>query len=372
MDRRRFIKAALASVGVGGLAYLGYDLVRHSSSVVGSQVMTPQGEYEFIGELLARHVVVYEKSGLYYAVNWRGERLCFNTATACIRDAVCYVANDCLSNSGNCRIGIIIKPGVYEISEPIDFRGCLSPYAPYYNFLNINSEPGSVIQASPSFSASGASAMVVLSPSAGAQIYLSKISLPYINASGAGNVNGLVMAQVNDSVVNLPGVSYAAKAGVVINEGGNPNNYPSIVGLPTAGFFNNIVTIGIITFNNDGLVTLGNGKTPLGVQANTFVIQHIYGNKRGIVLDENGNGSALNSMWNQFAINVVEHNSELGILDNSGGNIFRVNNANTNPHGTDFIESSSVIMGSYVIGYLADGYTLRRGLSRVINLWPTS
>jgi len=177
---------------------------------------------------------------------------------------------------------------------------------------------------------------------------------------------------VNDSVVNLPGVSYAAKAGVVINEGGNPNNYPSIVGLPTAGFFNNIVTIGIITFNNDGLVTLGNGKTPLGVQANTFIIQHIYGNKRGIVLDENGNGSALNSMWNQFVINVVEHNSELGILDNSGGNIFRVNNANTNPHGTDFIESSSVVMGSYVIGYLADGYTLRRGLSRVINLWPTS
>ncbi|MFP3214870.1 MAG: hypothetical protein RXR18_06710, partial [Nitrososphaeria archaeon] len=114
MDRRRFIKAALASVGVGGLAYLGYDLVRHSSSVVGSQVTPPQGEYEFIGELIARHVVVYEKSGLYYAVNWRGERLCFNSATACIQDAVCYVANDCLSNSGNCRIGIIIKPGVYE------------------------------------------------------------------------------------------------------------------------------------------------------------------------------------------------------------------------------------------------------------------
>ena len=112
-----------------------------------------------------------------------------------------------------------------------------------------------------------------------------------------------------------------------------------------------------------GLATIGNNKTLFSVQANTFFIQHIYGNDEGIILDMAGSAPNGGSMWNQFMISVIGHNSKLGILDNSGGNIFRIN-----PPNSDYVELSGVLLGSYVIEYLSDGYTLKRGLSKVINL----
>ena len=89
------------------------------------------------------------------------------------------------------------------------------------------------------------------------------------------------MSQINDSVVKIPGVSYSNNIGILINEGSNPNDYPNVGGLPMAGFFNNLITIELLTFNKVGLATVGNNKTPFGAQANTFFIQHIYGNNEG-------------------------------------------------------------------------------------------
>ena len=367
MDRRRFLKILGAAVGVGGLAYVGsrivVDLMNHTHGERASVS-------EFIEALSEYRIVVYEKNGHYKAIDWHGSRICMDSNTACIQEALNYIGNDCLSRGGYCRVSLLIKPGTYEVSESVDFREAFPSYVSYYNYLNIVSEPGSIIQPSPYFTTKHNSALVILSPSSSSQIYFSRISLPYINASlyTVGSINGLVMSQINDSVIEIPGVSYSNNIGILINEGGNPNDYPNIVGLPTAGFFNNLITIGLLTFNKVGLATIGNNKTPFGVQANTFFIQHIYGNDEGVILDMAGSTPNGGSMWNQFMINVIEHNSRLGILDNSGGNIFRINNANTNPPNSDYVESSGVLLGSYVIGYLSDGYTLKRGLSKVINL----
>jgi len=371
VDRRRFLKILGITAGAGGLAYVGSRVMTNPPNSAREQGASTNEFIEAWGEY---HIVVYEKNGHYQAIDWHGSRICIDSNTACIQEALNYIGSDCLARGGNCKVSLIIKPGTYEVSDSVDFREAFPSYSSYYNYLSIVSEQGSVIQPSAYFSASSNSALVILSPSSGSQIYFSRISLPYINASmyTSSSINGLVISQVNDSVVNIPGVSYSSNVGVLINEGGSPGRYPNISGLPTAGFFNNLVTIGLLTFNKVGLATIGNDKTPLGVQANTFFIQHIYGNEKGIVLDENGAMPNGGSMWNQFLINVIEHNSELGIMDNSGGNIFRVNNANTNPRYSDYIESSDVILGSYVIGYLADGYTLRRGISRVINLWGGS
>ena len=62
----------------------------------------------------------------------------------------------------------------------------------------------------PYFTTKRNSALVILSLSNGSQIYFPRISLPYINASlyTAGNINGSVMPQINDSVIEIPGVSY--------------------------------------------------------------------------------------------------------------------------------------------------------------------
>ncbi|ABW01081.1 hypothetical protein [Caldivirga maquilingensis] len=366
MDRRRFLKILGAAAGAGGLVYAGLRAVNSiNHTQEGASVS------DFIEAWGRYRIIVYEKNGYYYAIDWHGLRICVNSNTACIQEALNYIGNDCLSRGGNCRVSLLIKPGTYEVNESIDFREAFPPYASYYNYLNVVSEPGSIIQPSPYFPTRRNSALVILSPSSGSQIYFSRINLPYINASmyAVNNINGLVMSQVNDSVIDIPGVSYSSNIGVLINEGGNPNEYPNISGLPAAGFFNNLITIGLLTFNKVGLATIGNNETPLGVQANTFFIQHIYGNNVGIILDMTGSMPNGGSMWNQIMINVIEHNSNLGILDNSGGNIFRINNANTNPPNSDYVESSNVILGSYVIGYLSDGYTLRRGLSKVINLW---
>ena len=114
--------------------------------------------------------------------------------TVCIQETLNYIENDCLSRGGYCRVSLFIKPGTYEVNESVDFREAFPSYVPYYNYLNIVSEPDSVIQSSPYFTTKHNSALVILSPSSGSQIYFSRINLPYINVStyATSNINGLV------------------------------------------------------------------------------------------------------------------------------------------------------------------------------------
>lgn len=253
--------------------------------------------------------------------------------------------------------GLYVPPGIYQFNRTADFSKLRVAGSPIGNWQLI-CDPGAIFLAGPGL---GATPMIDMSPPAGVQINNSYIQFGTLGGSaslGGGTAlagqTGLVMKNFSDSWLKIIQV-HSFGIGISINQ--------VAAAFP---FGNNWIDIGLIATNGTGF-TIDSSAGANGFQGNFIKFGDVLFNTgTGVIIDATGVG--LSSTYNRFVIGAIEHNN-IGILDNSGQNIYEIGNSNSNTvTGMQFANSLTAGRIPYVRGYLSDTTPLTMGTGNIVDI----
>lgn len=239
--------------------------------------------------------------------------------------------------------GLYVPPGTYLFNSTADFSKLKLAGSPIANW-QLWCDPGAVFLAGASL---GAKPMIDMTPPTGVQINNSYIQFGTLGGSAAlgggaalAGQTGLVMKHVSDSWLKVIQI-HSFGIGVSITQ--------VSAAFP---FGNNWIDIGLIATNGTGF-TIDSSAGANGFQGNFIKFGDVLFNTgTGVVVDASGVG--LSSTYNRFVIGAIEHNN-IGIIDNSGQNIWEIGNSNSNAvNGVQFPNSLTAGRIPYVRGYLSD------------------
>lgn len=239
--------------------------------------------------------------------------------------------------------GLYVPPGTYTFNSTADFSKLKIAGSPIANW-QLWCDPGAVFLAGAGL---GAKPMIDMTPPTNVQINNSYIQFGTLGGSAAlgggaalAGQTGLVMRHLSDSWLKVIQV-HSFGTGV------------SIAQISAAfPFGNNWIDIGLIATNATGF-TIDSSAGANGFQGNFIKFGDVLFNTgTGVVVDATGVG--LSSTYNRFIIGAIEHNN-IGIIDNSGQNIWEIGNSNSNAvNGMQFPNSLTAGRIPYVRGYLSD------------------
>lgn len=239
--------------------------------------------------------------------------------------------------------GLYVPPGTYLFNRTADFQTLKIAGSPIANW-QLWCDPGAVFLAGPSL---GANPMINMTPPTGVQINNSYIQFGTLGGSAAlgggaalAGQTGLVMRHLSDSWFKIIQI-HSFGIGVSINQL-----------TATFPFGNNWIDIGLLATNGTGF-TIDSSAGANGFQGNFIKFGDVLFNTgTGVVVDASGVG--LSSTYNRFIIGAIEHNN-IGIIDNSGQNIWELGNSNSNTvNGMQFPNSLTAGRIPYVRGYFSD------------------
>lgn len=253
--------------------------------------------------------------------------------------------------------GLYIPPGVYQFNRPALFSALRVAGSPIANWQLI-CDPGAVFIAGAGL---GAQAMIDMTPPTGVQINNSYIQFGTLTGaawlSGGAAVagsTGLISRHLSDCWLKIIQIHSFATASFVNQVGA------------TFPYGNNWIDIGLIATNGTGF-NIDSSAGANGFQGNFVKFGDVLSNTgTGLVVDASGIG--LSSTYNRFVIGAIEHNN-IGILDNSGQNIYEIGNSNSNTvTGMQFANSLTAGRIPYVRGYLSDATPLTMGTANIIDI----
>lgn len=256
--------------------------------------------------------------------------------------------------------GLYIPPGVYQFNRPALFSTLKVAGSPIANWQLI-CDPGAVFIAGPGL---GAQPMIDMTPPAGVQINNSYIQYGTLTGaawlSGGAAIagsTGLIMRHMSDSWLKIIQI-HSFGTGCFVNQV-----------TATFPFGNNWIDMGLIATNGTGF-NIDSSAGANGFQGNFVKFGDVLFNTgTGLVVDAAGVG--LSSTYNRFVIGAIEHNN-IGILDNSGQNIYEIGNSNSNTvTGMQFANSLTAGRIPYVRGYLSDTTPLTMGTGNIVDIVNT-
>lgn len=253
--------------------------------------------------------------------------------------------------------GLYVPAGVYQFNRTADFSKLRVAGSPIANWQLI-CDPGAIFLAGPGL---GAAPMIDMTPPTGVQINNSYIQYGTLGGSAAlgggaalAGQTGLVMRHMSDSWLKIIQVhSFATGISIAQVSAAFP-------------FGNNWMDIGLIATNGTGF-TIDSSAGANGFQGNFVKFGDVLFNTgTGVVVDASGVG--LSSTYNRFVIGAIEHNN-IGIIDNSGQNIWEIGNSNSNAvTGMQFANSLTAGRIPYVRGYLSDTTPLTIGTANIVDI----
>lgn len=239
--------------------------------------------------------------------------------------------------------GLYVPAGTYQFNSKADFTKLKLSGSPIANW-QLWCDPGAIFLAGPGL---GAQAMIDMTPPTGVQINNSYIQFGTLGGSAslgggtalAGQI-GLTMRHLSDSWLKI----------IQLHSFGTAVNIAQVAA--TFPFGNNWMDIGLIATNGTGF-TIDSSAGANGFQGNFVKFGDVLFNTgTGVIVDASGVG--LSSTYNRFVIGAIEHNN-IGIIDNSGQNIWEIGNSNSNAvNGIQFPNSLTAGRIPYVRGYLSD------------------
>lgn len=256
--------------------------------------------------------------------------------------------------------GLYVPPGTYQFNSTADFSKLKVAGSPIANW-QLWCDPGAVFLAGPGL---GTKPMIDMTPPTNVQINNSYIQFGTLGGSAAlgggtalAGQTGLVMRHMSDSWLKIIQI-HSFGTGMSINQ--------VSAAFP---FGNNWMDIGLIATNGTGF-TIDSSAGANGFQGNFVKFGDVLFNTgTGVVVDATGVG--LSSTYNRFVIGAIEHNN-IGILDNSGQNIWELGNSNSNAvTGMQFPNSLTAGRIPYVRGYLSDTTPLTMGTGNIIDIVNT-
>lgn len=223
---------------------------------------------------------------------------------------------------------IVVPPGEWEIKTPIDFSA-IDTSQPYRFSFDASKVYFIATAAMP--------CLVRIYRIFNGQILGADIKLGALEGNGLANC-GLYLSAISDSEITCNLVT-GAKNGIIAQQVGE------------YGVFNNFIQIGSILRNSaNGFVILSPLTGHVGFQGNQVKLGQVFQNGASGLLV----GGAPNdrSVFNSFHIGASEHNGLFGIYDNTGSNLFFVNNTNNN--GIRGFQGVATVP-SKVTGFFEDG-----------------
>lgn len=239
--------------------------------------------------------------------------------------------------------GLYVPPGVYQFNRTANFQLLKVAGSPIANWQLI-CDPGAIFIAGPGL---GANPMIDMSLPTGIQLNNSYIQFGTLAGSAAlgggaalAGQTGIILRHLSDCWLKIIQIHSFATA-VSVNQ--------VSAAFP---FGNNWIDIGLIATNGTGF-TIDSSAGANGFQGNFVKFGDVLSNTgTGIIVDASGAG--LSSTYNRFVIGAIEHNN-IGIIDNSGQNIWELGNSNSNTvNGMQFPATLTAGRVPYVRGYFSD------------------
>jgi hypothetical protein len=199
---------------------------------------------------------------------------------------------------------MVVEAGQYRIGSSINLRTIFGA-STYYN-AEFDMDCGATF-----FQTTALSPILDFSTADGGGFAFGKFRFGGIGGGAIGGT-GLIIRNISDSLIEAASISAFAGAG-----GGDQVGLRFICSAAN-GIYNNIINIGAMLSNKYGILATDTAAPPHGLQGNLFTFGHCSFNEAAIWL--------LNqSTSNTFAFGSLEGNTAMGVLDQAGYNIYRVN-----------------------------------------------